>query len=68
MRFTQPEWLQSPSQRKHPAVIKTPFTYYNTELNDKIVIEPIAEQLSEIFGKENFFYDSWSIQPGDDIK
>ncbi len=34
---------------------------------DKLVIEPIAERLSEIFGRENVFYDSWSIQPGDGI-
>jgi len=35
--------------------------------HDKVVIEPIAEKLSEIFGKEKVFYDSWSIQPGDGI-
>ncbi|MFA5433095.1 MAG: toll/interleukin-1 receptor domain-containing protein [Bacteroidales bacterium] len=34
---------------------------------DKIVIEPIAERLAEIFGRESIFYDSWSIQPGDGI-
>ena len=35
--------------------------------NDKLVIEPIAERLSKIFGREQVFYDSWSIQPGDGI-
>lgn len=34
---------------------------------DKAVVEPIALRLSEIFGQENVFYDSWSIQPGDGI-
>lgn len=34
---------------------------------DKQVVEVIAERLSEIFGKEMVFYDSWSIQPGDGI-
>lgn len=34
---------------------------------DKKVVELVAERLSEIFGRENIFYDSWSIQPGDGI-
>lgn len=34
---------------------------------DKKVVGPIAEKLAEIIGKENIFYDSWSIQPGDGI-
>lgn len=34
---------------------------------DKPVVEPIAIRLAEIFGRENVFYDSWSIQPGDGI-
>ena len=34
---------------------------------DKRLIEPIAEKLAEVFGKEKVFYDSWSIQPGDGI-
>lgn len=34
---------------------------------DKIIVEPIAIKLREIFGLENVFYDSWSIQPGDGI-
>lgn len=34
---------------------------------DKVIIEPIADRLAEIFGRENIFYDSWSIQPGDGI-
>lgn len=35
--------------------------------NDKILVEPVALKLREIFGVENVFYDSWSIQPGDGI-
>lgn len=35
--------------------------------NDKPVIESIAIRLAGIFGKDQVFYDSWSIQPGDGI-
>lgn len=35
--------------------------------NDKPVVEPIALRLREIFGEEQVFYDSWSIEPGDGI-
>jgi len=41
------------------------FVSHNSK--DKTVVEPIAIKLSEIFGYENVFYDSWSIQPGDGI-
>ena len=34
---------------------------------DKPIVEQIANNLSKIFKKENIFYDSWSIQPGDGI-
>ncbi len=34
---------------------------------DKVIVEPIAIRLSSIFGQDNIFYDSWSIQPGDGI-
>lgn len=34
---------------------------------DKSLVEPIAIKLSSVFGQENVFYDSWSIQPGDGI-
>jgi len=34
---------------------------------DKPLVEPIATKLASVFGKENVFYDSWSIQPGDGI-
>lgn len=34
---------------------------------DKQIVEPIAMKLAEIFGQDNVFYDSWSIQPGDGI-
>lgn len=35
--------------------------------NDKPIVEPIATKIASVFGKENVFYDSWSIQPGDGI-
>lgn len=34
---------------------------------DKPIVEPIAVKLAEVFGQDNVFYDSWSIQPGDGI-
>jgi len=34
---------------------------------DKPLIDPIALELAKVFGSENVFYDSWSIQPGDGI-
>lgn len=34
---------------------------------DKTIVEPFANRLAEVFGMNNVFYDSWSIQPGDGI-
>lgn len=34
---------------------------------DKRIVEPFANKLAEVFGRDNVFYDSWSIQPGDGI-
>ena len=34
---------------------------------DKPVVEQIALKLSAIYGQNNVFYDSWSIQPGQGI-
>lgn len=34
---------------------------------DKPIVDTIAQSLSTVFGQENIFYDSWSIQPGDGI-
>lgn len=34
---------------------------------DKGIVEPFANRLAAVFGRENVFYDSWSIQPGDGI-
>ena len=31
---------------------------------DKPLVEPIAQKIAGVFGQENVFYDSWSIQPG----
>lgn len=35
--------------------------------NDKPLVEAVAIRLAEIFGKDQVFYDSWSIRPGDGI-
>ncbi len=35
--------------------------------NDKPIVEQLALRFREIYGQENVFYDSWSIQPGDGI-
>lgn len=43
------------------------FVFLSHNCHDKEVVEPIAIRLADIFGKENIFYDSWSIQPGDGI-
>jgi hypothetical protein len=34
---------------------------------DKPLVEQIALRLAAVFGTENVFYDSWSIQPGEGI-
>ena len=34
---------------------------------DKQVIEQFDQSLIKVFGRENVFYDSWNIQPGDGI-
>jgi len=34
---------------------------------DKPIVEPIAISLSKVFGANNVFYDSWSMQPGEGI-
>jgi len=34
---------------------------------DKPIVEPVALKLSEVYGREKIFYDSWSMQPGDGI-
>ena len=34
---------------------------------DKAIVEPIALRLAQVYGQNNVFYDSWSIQPGDGI-
>lgn len=34
---------------------------------DKPVVEQIAIRLKAVYGQDNVFYDSWSIQPGDGI-
>lgn len=36
-------------------------------LVNKNIVEPIAQKLAFVFGQNNIFYDSWSIQPGDGI-
>ena len=44
-----------------------PKIFISHNYKDKPIIEPIAIKLGEIYGRENVFYDSWSIQPGDGI-
>lgn len=34
---------------------------------DKVLVEQFALRLKDIFGQDQVFYDSWSIQPGDGI-
>lgn len=34
---------------------------------DKEIVSPIAYALEQHFGKENIFYDDWSIKPGENI-
>jgi hypothetical protein len=34
---------------------------------DKSLVAPIAIKIADVFGRENVFYDSWSVQPGDGI-
>lgn len=34
---------------------------------DKPIVDTIAQRLAAVFGQENIFYDSWSIQPGDGV-
>jgi len=34
---------------------------------DKPIVDTIAQRLAAVFGQENIFYDSWSMQPGDGI-
>jgi len=35
--------------------------------SDKPIVEAVAIRLANIFGREEVFYDSWSISPGDGI-
>lgn len=44
-----------------------PKIFLSHNFNDKPIVEPIAIRLAAIFGQNNVFYDSWSIQPGDGI-
>lgn len=41
--------------------------FLSHNFNDKPVVEQIALALRNIYGLENVFYDSWSIQPGEGI-
>ena len=44
-----------------------PKIFISHNYKDKPIIEPVAIKLGEIYGRENVFYDSWTIQPGDGI-
>ena len=41
------------------------FISYNHK--DQLLIDTVARRLVLEFGKNNIFYDAWSIQPGDSI-
>ena len=41
------------------------FISYNH--NDQQLVDMVARQLELSFGKNNIFYDRWSMQPGDSI-
>ena len=41
------------------------FISYNH--NDKVLIDTVARRLELEFGRNNIFYDAWSLQPGDSI-
>lgn len=41
--------------------------YLSHNSEDKVVVEPIALKLRDIFGEDQVFYDSWSIQSGEGI-
>lgn len=35
--------------------------------SDKPIVEPIANRLADVYGRDKVFYDSWSIQSGEGI-
>ena len=41
------------------------FISYNHK--DQILVDMIARRLEFEFGRNNIFYDAWSMQPGDSI-
>lgn len=41
--------------------------FLSHNFNDKPLVESVALKLATIFGQDQVFYDSWSIQPGDGI-
>jgi len=41
--------------------------FISHNFNDKEFIGPIAQSLSDVYGEENVFFDSWSIKPGENI-
>jgi hypothetical protein len=45
-----------------PQCAKATMIFLSHTHTDNPVVEPVALQLREIFGTQNVFYDSWSIQ------
>lgn len=41
--------------------------FISHNFKDKAIVEPLAVKLMGIYGQDNVFYDSWSIQPGDGL-
>jgi hypothetical protein len=35
--------------------------------NDKLIVEPVAVRLRDVYGEDLVFYDSWSMKPGDGV-
>lgn len=43
------------------------YIFLSHNFKDKDIVEHIALKLKSIYGQNNIFYDSWSIQPGEGI-
>ena len=41
--------------------------FLSHNVKDKDFVGPIAQNLKDIYGKDNIFFDTWSIKPGENI-
>jgi hypothetical protein len=46
---------------------KTIMIFLSHNSKDKPIVEPIAINLSKVYGMDKIFYDSWAMQPGEGI-